>query len=369
MAVRLEENTLAGLRWLRVAGPRDQVFRALGEAAGDDIRALTSDLPEVEALVKLRARGGLASAVLDALLERNRTCHPHEFAEIVDLAAGAGVPAERLLLLNVRGDVGCTDDLGCSTLLWSGGGSFLAHNEDGDPAARDRFTFLTLHVDDEVSRTIQWYPGLLPANTFVVNAHGLAWGIDHLAVHRPAAAPGRQFVSRALQGAASVTEAVDYLTHHPTAGGYAYNFADVNNRRLLAVEAAAGRIEVRSVAAEDGLVWHTNHFRYLHPSGSDHPEGPSAEIPEVRTRRVETMRRGTVLEALAPPPREATGQWFLQTLADTAVPDGVFRNAVDGDPLMTHCTSVVDVERAEITLATRESAPVTLPLADYATGS
>jgi hypothetical protein len=71
-----------------------------------------------------------------------------------------------------------------------------------------------------------------------------------------------------------------------------------------------------------------------------------------------------VLESLPAPAQDPDASWFLRVLADEEKPRGVRRSATGGDPLMTHCSAVVDLTARQVTLQAREHRPVTVPWND-----
>lgn len=361
MSARVVEDELNGLRWLTVSGGRAEVFRALGAAAAADVREILTGLPEGEALRRF-AGTPAGQAATERVLAPTRRGHPAEYRDALELAAGAGVDADLLLLANLRGDLGGDDGVGCSDLAWRGTSSFLAHNEDGAPTLDGRLVLLTLAVDGEAAVTVQWYPGFLPCNTFVVTGHGLAWGINHIQVSRPAAAPGRHFVARGLQQQPDLDSAVRYLSNHPSAGGFTYTIGEFGTGRIVTVETAAGR--TASVAAHPRhtpLLWHTNHLRQL---ADDTRAATSAGASNGGVRnlghREESVARGEVLAALTPPPDGPDVGWFLKVLTGGPVPQGVHRSAAGADPLQTLCTTVVNLTSGELTLVARGNVPTTI---------
>lgn len=339
-AAEITERELAGLRWLGVRGERREVFLALGEVAREDVRTTLDAVVAGERLQhRMQDAGGRAA--LDAAMDATRRRHPVQVAEAAALAEGAGVDPDLVLMANLRGDLG-TDGTGCSDLGWRADRSFLAHNEDGPTGTR--LTVLTLAIDDDPAVAVEWYPGFLPANSFVVTGHGLTWGIDHLTVPRPApSAPGRHFVARAAQRCATLDELVAYLAANPSAGGFAYNAAELATGRVATVEVAAGRTGI--VYAEPDtrpLLAHTNHLRVLDADGT-----PAA---------ANSLDRARLLDALVPPDQPDTG-WFLGALAGACLPDGVRQQGPRG---MTLCTAVVDVAAKEIVFQPADAAPATI---------
>lgn len=375
MTTSITEHAIAGLRWVVVAGPRLAAFRALGELARDEIHEVVENMPERRALERFVATSR-GQALLDPVVAETARAQPVEYAELAALAAGAGVDFDTILLANLRGDLG-GDGTGCSDLGWRRARSLVAHNEDGAPALQGRFMLLTLAVDGEAPVTSEWYAGFLPSNTLAVTGHGLIWGINHVQVSAPAAAAGRHFVARGLQQARSLDAAIDYLSTHPSAGGFTYTFGEAASGRVATAEAAAGRVAVvEADPATRPLIWHTNHLRYLDGEPGRPPEKslageiePSVVDEAARSLGLpdESTARGCLLDALTVPAAEPSPDWFLDILT-SAAPHGVYRSAEHGDPLMTLCSAATDLTAGEVTLQPRGGPRVSLPLADLAAG-
>jgi hypothetical protein len=376
MTVSITEQAAAGLRWVVVAGHRLAAFRALGELARDEVHEVVESMPERRALERFVAKSE-GRALLGRVAAETARAQPGEYAELAALAAGAGIDFDTILLANLRGDLGGGDGTGCTDLGWRRERSLVAHNEDGAPALQGRFMLLTLAIDGDVPVTTEWYPGFLPSNTLTVTGHGLVWGINHVQVTAPAAGAGRCFVARGLQQARSLDAAIDYLSTHPSAGGFTYTFGEAVSGRVAIVEAAAARAAVVEVGPGTGsLMWHTNHLRYLDGEQISPPEksltgefDPSEADEAARSLGLtdESMARGRVLDALTDPAAEPSPDWFLDILT-AAAPDGVYRSAEHGDPLMTLCSAATDLTAGELTLQPRGSPRVRLPLADLAAG-
>jgi hypothetical protein len=146
---------------------------------------------------------------------------------------------------------------------------------------------------------------------------------------------------------------------------------------VATVEAAAGRVSVvqaHPVAAP--LIWHTNHLRYLdgepgYPQERNLAEEIDPSMVNEAARSLglldESTARGRLLDALAIPAAEPSPDWFLDILT-SAAPHGVYRSAVQGDPLMTLCSAATDLTAGEVTWQSRGGPRVRLPLADLAAG-
>lgn len=347
VTARIDEGELAGLRWLGVRGERGAVFRALGEAARDDVHATLEAV--VAGPLQGRMRSAAGRAAFDAAAEATRRHRPVQYAEAVALADGAGVDPDLVLIANLRGDLG-TDGTGCSDLGWRGERSFLAHNEDGPTDTR--LTFLTLAIDGDPAVAVEWYPGFVPSNSFVVTGHGLAWGIDHLTVTRPvSSAPGRHFVAREAQRCGTLDELVTYLAANPSAGGFAYNAVELATGRVVTVEVAAGRAGVVHADPDTRpLLAHTNHVRVLDADGTDTSGN--------------TQDRARLLDALVPPERPDAG-WFLGVLGGACLPDGVRQRTDRG---MTLCTAVVDAAAKEVVFQPADRTPTAIAYDALLTG-
>jgi hypothetical protein len=332
----VEEAPLGRIPWLIVHGPRAEAFHALGAHAADEIRSVVAEIPDLPRL-RSRLATEAAAAQLHAVSEASRTGHPHAWSDLEALAAGANVDFSDLLLLNLRGDLGTPGGGGCSDLAWTNGDqAFIAHNEDDYPVLADHCRLLTLDVEGETAVVSWWTPGFLPANTWALTEAGLIYTIDHLNVVRPGRAAGRHFVAREMQRSKTVEDAVDWLRSRPSAGGFTYTLGRIGTADITVAETAAGKCSTVDVVPKAKPRWHTNHVRYL-------PAGVDAPLSESRAR-------GDIL-ARATCPATPDPDWFT-TVLTTPPPRGVHRDAVDGDPLATNCTVVVDLSSGALRLTT-----------------
>jgi len=362
MSVTLAERRLGGLRWIEVAGPEREAFAALGEHLRAGIREVTGDW---DGLGELRRHVAAPPGRewLAEVTRASRAQFPAEWAELGALAAGAGVPAADLALLNFRGDIGVVSPAtagakdpnaaaGCSDLGWRRERSFLAHNEDEAEFFAERSALLTLALDGWPTVTAFWKAGFLPSNALAVTESGVAWSIDHLSAAAPAAGrAGRHFVARGLQRAAGTAgQALDYLGAHASAGGFSYTIGDLSGRVVIA-ESSAGQFAWREVGQDGPLAWHTNHGRFV-AGAEPSPSGTS-----------ET--RGEILDALGPPAGEPDAGW----LAAALTADGVRAEPADGSTTATLCTFVIDFTSGELLVLPRGGEAASIPLADLARGA
>ncbi|MDQ4501379.1 C45 family peptidase [Sinomonas sp. ASV322] len=363
MPALVVEQEIAGLRWLVLSGERLDVFAALGRAAKENIHAVQEGMPEREGLSRW-VSAGTGARNYARVAAATRRYHPTGLAELAALARGAEIDADSLLLANLRGDLGSSDGTGCSDLVWRGRNTVLAHNEDAAPALEGQLMFVTLAIDGEPTVTAQWYPGFLPSNAFTATSNGLVWGINHIQVAHPSPSPGRHFVIRSLQSAPNLTTALEYLEAHPMAGGFAVTIGSSADGRAAQVETAAGLVDIAEISERQPLQWHSNHLRRL-PAALDEPV---AATPEDPTRQLggfsESVARGTLLERIGLPDAEPDDSWFLKGLSGP----GVFRTAAGSDPLMTLCTTVVNLGEDRITVRGAGGLTSKLPFSDFIHG-
>lgn len=347
--MRITQQQLGGIRWIVADGDGEEVFAQLGALMRETIQEIAGD---AEAH-RLRQLAGTREGQLDAVMDASAAAYPRAWAELTALADGAGLPVEALALLNCRGDLagaisgGAGEDAeSCSDLAWSGGRSFIAHNEDEPVSYQGLCALLTLHLDGQQPVTAYWVPGFLPANAFSVTGPGVVISVDHVPALAPAKAPGRAFVARELQRAAtSAAEAVEFLGANPSAGGFSYTIGDPAGHVVI-VEAAAGECGWREVS---DLAWHTNHGRYIKAAGT-------------RSRGT-SVRRGEILDALdGPADAEPDHDWFLAAL------DTVRADPTSGKVATTLCTFVAELSTGQILVRDRDASPVTLRIVDFLAG-
>ena len=356
MSVSLHEHRLGGLRWIVLTGPDREAFGALGEHVRGELAALAEAWPTLPRL-RRHVSGPPGRDLLAAVRRATAESFAAEWAELAAFAAGAAVPAEDLVLLNLRGDLGPVDGgIGCSDLGWRRDRSVIAHNEDGALEDVGRCALLTMTGTGRPPVTAFWYPGFLPANAFALTGDGLVWTVDHLPVASPGDGTGRHLTGRGLQRSArSVDQVISYLRTHPSAGGFAYTIGDQAGR-VVNAEAAAGRLAAVEAGPGPGpLLWHTNHGRHL-PGADPEADGTSAA-------------RGETLDALGVPATDPGPSWFLDVL--TSPPPGGVRSdpGPDGHGLTTLCTLVADLTAGEAVIAARGEPPVAIPLGDLAEGN
>lgn len=199
---------------------------------------------------------------IGTIIESTRRRLPVEAQELAWLASGAGLSAFDLWVYNLRGDIG-RDGIGCSdAVIASDGNVVMGHNEDGGADLAADVRLITLDIEGDPVVTVIWYPGMLPANSFVTTSAGLSFGMDHVPVVTPKTdGCGRHFVARHAQRQNDGAHARRVLEGIPCVGGFSFDIADANARRADIIENAAGR--VRAVPATERALCHTNHLRFV----------------------------------------------------------------------------------------------------------
>lgn len=339
----LSERRLGTMPWLTVTGPRQACFHALGAHAAEVIGTVVATLPQLQALRRhVGARSGRSR--FDAVVKATVARLPVQMEEMAALAAGAGVDVETVLLLNLRGDLGDPRAGGCSDIAVPGDRWVLGHNEDGDALFAAGISALTLQADADRPVFALWYPGMLPSNAFTLN-DALAWGIDHVPAREVVVGPARHAVARALQQVETLDAAADFLDALPSAGGFAYNFAERATGRVATVEAGGGAGGLIEPPHDRTMLWHTNHLR--RPGRDGGAAGPSS------------CARGEVLASVAEQTAGSRlGRDRVLEVLTTPLPGGV--RAVG--PSMTLCTVVVDGAACELTLVPAGGVPARVSL-------
>lgn len=254
--------TVAGLPWTVFRGDRESVFLALGREHAELIASVRSRVDQQWQSLMSRIDDPQWAERLSRIIDSTTRQLPIEAQELAWIAAGAGQHELDLWVYNLRGDLG-RDGTGCSDVCTANEGHVvLGHNEDGDAHLRDDVRLITLDIDGDPSCTVIWYPGMLPANSFVATSAGLVFGLDHVPVTTPAVTGcGRHFVARHAQRQSDGEAARRVVRETPCAGGFSFDIADALAGRADVIENAAGRVS--EVSAASAAVCHTNHLRLV----------------------------------------------------------------------------------------------------------
>ncbi|KRC61392.1 hypothetical protein ASE14_10945 [Agromyces sp. Root81] len=352
-----ENPPVSGLPWVVVAGDRETVFRELGAHFAERIRDIRARSDAQWASLMTRVEQEVVGERMRRIEASTRRLCPVESRELDLLAEGAGVPAFDLWVYNLRGDLG-RDGTGCSDVsLATSGTLVVGHNEDGAGDSAADVCLVTLVIDGDPSVTVVWYPGFLPANSFVATGAGTVWGLDHLPVVDPDTnGAGRHFVARHAQRSHSGREAIERAMSVPCAGGFSFNVGDRESGRAVMIENAAGVVVVRDASEAAPCLWHTNHLRFVgEPRPGMQPAPSDESLVESRTRGDRLRghldgRRDAVLDA--------------SSVFDALRSDGVLNRS---SGLWTFATTVADLGNDRIVVQGRD-APATMGLSAFAAG-
>jgi len=204
------------------------------------------------------------------LSRRARSAFPRYHRELEGMAAGAGVDLEDLLIWNFRGDLRFSPGISpaaaatladdCTSVMIPGGDrrpGIIAHNEDGAPELDGGCFWLSAEPDDGLAFETFLYPGMLPGNSFAVNAAGLVQVINNIRAHDLKPGIPRHFITRAVLDCRTLDEAVRVISREDRAAGFHHNLGQAGDRRLLSVEAPASGCVVRPVTRPSA---HANHL-------------------------------------------------------------------------------------------------------------
>ncbi|MEE8046961.1 MAG: C45 family peptidase [Dehalococcoidia bacterium] len=249
---------------LTVSGSPTKMGREIGENFRDQIVALSE-------LVLERFNKGSESTiswfqaenVASRTFRRVADYFPGPLEELHGTADAAGVPVERLMVLNARNMLSETSE-GCTSIMVAAessesGTGFAGQNWDNDPAMSPLSAVITRKGYGKAVFTSWTQPGLVAYMGF--NSAGI--GICMNALNGPTDSSGLPwyFFVRAMLEAKSAAEAVRVVESAPRA--LTANAAMITNEGPLNLEITPGSVE--SVKADQqGLLVHTNHC--VHPS-------------------------------------------------------------------------------------------------------
>jgi len=331
---------------------------AIGTTFDEQIRARLKELSSFHQL-RLFAATSEGARIVDEFLQTHKTAYPQYIEEIRATAEGARVAFMDLFILNLRNELsvlmaasGNHDAHGiqppaviedCSDYLLKEQGkhAWVAHNEDGDLAARNRAFLLTASMyGDGVTRASRFsafvYPGELPTVGFGWNDHGVGFTLNGLYPdYTQTGAIGRNFISRELLEAGSLDEAMAIISGRRMATGHGYNVFSIGQDRptIISVEVAPsldgkGPNLFHSHHVVDGAFFRANKYDYL----VDVPQIPSAiRSSKARERRAHEL----------PSPTSAGD--LLDVLGDTEGSYPIYRTAKGPDSGYTLCTALFDL--------------------------
>lgn len=277
---------VSGLAWTVFSGDRETVFLDLGRHFAETIHDIRNRSGEQWQGLLAKTGSGVFRERLHRIIASTKTLCPVESFELETMARGSGLPPLDLWTYNLRGDLG-RDGTGCSDIAVSTGSELvIGHNEDGSGHLAVDVRLITLRIEGDPDCTVLWYPGFLPANSFVATSAGMAWGMDHVPVAVPyLEGAGRHFVARHGQRQHTGAAAREAAAGIPCAGGFSFNTGDRDGNRAAMIENLAGHVGVPGPTVDRGCRWHTNHLRFAQ-GGADrlHIDPSDQWIAESHTR-------------------------------------------------------------------------------------
>jgi len=312
----------------------------------------------------------------------NNETYPEYFIELEAMANGASVSFEDLVILNLRNELtnaqaaaegwesvlfGCGDCLvdHCSDYMMidSEGKPYLAHNEDGDVAARGTSfllwgTIAGLEVKEEVRFVSLVYPGELPTDAFFVNEFGVAVSMNGLyPKHSVTGGLARNFVSRDLIGARNESDALRRIQIGHQSTGHNYNLifygenlqeknGPQDNWKIVTAELAPNIVDptgsplssiigIRSNSSFSNLhrestrsLFHANSYLRL-------------DVEEIEAKVISSHHRMAAFQKHSPPENWVGIQQILGDTSDPEYP--IYRTAQPPDSSYTLLTVFFDV--------------------------
>jgi isopenicillin-N N-acyltransferase-like protein len=251
------------IKLIRVKGSHRSMGRQIGEGAAPEIHRMLAVYRQTFETAYRQLRLTWEDAVLQAKkyypFAEEHT--PRYVAELEGIAEAAGVDFDDLMVLNCMEAI--TSDalhLGCTSLAVGGertadGHVLVGHNEDWLPEDEENTYLIHAAPDDEPPFLALTYGGLLPNIGF--NAAGIAQCCDTVYPDDVRVGIPRIFVSRAVLGAARLSEAIRAVIRRQRAAGYNHLIAH-SSGEIYNIEVSAKCFA--TIYGSDGLLAHTNNY-------------------------------------------------------------------------------------------------------------
>jgi len=269
-------------------------------------------------------------------LHRNR--FPEFFSELEGMAEGAGVPFEKLFVINLRGEyqrfASGGVEPGCSTCsLVALDTAAFGHNEDGLALYRGQTYLVRARPQDKPAFTAFCYPGFLPGNAFGFNDAGICFSANNVQPLIARDGVGRHFIARSLLESRSLPEAIAAVHPPDRAYGFNYTIGSLRERRIVNVEVTQDDVAVTDIR---GPYFHANHYVELGTVDQ--------EITESSRKRFERGARH-ILEG-----RVKEREDILKVLRDGEGRLPILRDGSPPDPFVTLATALFDLDGRKLVI-------------------
>ncbi|CAN1254216.1 hypothetical protein LINPERPRIM_LOCUS8571 [Linum perenne] len=255
-----------------------QMGLLIGKRFGNMIRSrLSTDLILQNQLLPF-AQTPQGQHLITTLSENNKNKFPRYWDELLGTAAGSGVPVLDVILINFRKEIlpflpktvstpyylDTPDD--CSdVLVVSDSWAIATHNEDANIALVGHTYLIKAKLQNGLVFLGYTYAGELPSCAFGFNTHGLAFTLNSVPPSEHEIVKGgigRNFVSRDLLEATSMTDALKIIHSCEVSVGHCYNLIYMPERKILNVETASKkRVSVYEVGSIP--FFHANMYLHL----------------------------------------------------------------------------------------------------------
>lgn len=324
------------IRTIDCAGSHREIGLAIGRKFQFDIQQSLDKHPLLNSAFLPAISRPAGRLRFDRLVDRHRRRCPRYVDELEGIAEGAGVPFEKVFLINLRGEyqryVEDGDDGGCSTgSLLSADAAAFGHNEDGLALYRDRAYLVRVRPEARPAFCAFCYPGFLPGNAFGFNGEGICFSANNVMPRRVLEGIGRHFIARSLLEVRSLAEAVAAVQPPDRASGFNYTIGSVRERRIVNVEVAPAAVKVTEI---NGPYFHTNH--YVELSGIDQMVADSSR--ERHEQGLAFIRGGHL----------KSGADILKLLRDGEGRLPILRDGSSPDPFVTLVTALFDLDRKRL---------------------
>ncbi|CAN0910396.1 hypothetical protein LINGRAHAP2_LOCUS26267 [Linum grandiflorum] len=282
--------------------------------------------------------------LITQLSENNKTKFPRYWDELLGTAAGSGVSVLDVILINFRKEIlpflpktvstpyyidapdDCSDVLVVSDRL-----AVVAHNEDANVALVGHTYMIKAKLPNGLVFLGYTYAGELPSCAFGFNTHGLAFTLNSVPPSEHEIVRGgigRNFVSRDLLEATSMTDALRRIHAYEVSVGHCYNLIYMPDRKIVNVETASKkRVSVREVGSTP--FFHANMYLHL-------------QVDQVQDDNSKSRQdRAAVLE-------QRSKEDFLSILGDTG--DKRYPIYMNGPTLYTLCTAMIDLDKQTLSI-------------------